>query len=349
MKHRQTQAPGKSLPRRQKPLTQALLTAAVMLTLSFAIPAHASQAQPSLSKSELARKLAAEFGLDAAYVRHSLRTAKFRPEIVERMEQPFEAQPYRVYRKSFVNAERIRLGREYMKKHSRAFARAYQKYGVQPEIIAAIIGVETLYGQRAGKERLLDALYTLSTGYPRRSAFFRKELGYFLEMCRQENINPAMPTGSMAGAFGIPQFMPSSFHNYAVDGNGDGRRDLWNSPDDAIFSVANYFSRYRWDGTRPIVYWLKKRPSHGKLAELYAKNTTQWTEFGSLRNTGLPRIWHDDDRISLIELETDKGMRAAIVHYNFRVIMRYNRSHNYAMAVSELAAGLGCRTCVSSS
>jgi len=342
------QALRQSLPHRQTTLTQALLTVAVILALFFTIPAHASRVQPSLSKSELARKLAAEFGLDTAYVRQSLRTAKFRPGIVERMEQPFEAQPYRVYRKSFVNAERIRLGREYMKKHSRAFARAYRKYGVQPEIIAAIIGVETLYGQRAGRERLLDALYTLSTGYPRRSAFFQKELGYFLEMCRQENINPATPTGSMAGAFGIPQFMPSSFHSYAVDGNGDGRRDLWNSPDDAIFSVANYFSRYQWDGTRPIVYWLEDRPRNKKLKALSAKNTAQWIEFGSLRNTGLPHVWRDNDRISLIELETEKGMRTALVHYNFRVIMRYNRSYNYAMAVSELAAGLGCRTCVSS-
>lgn len=320
-----------------------------ILALLFTTFGHASEVRPLVNKNILALKLAAEFKLDAAYIRKSLHTAQFQPEIISRMERPYEAQPYRVYRKSFVNKQRIQLGSEYLKKHRGVFAKAYKKYGVQPEIIAAIIGVETLYGQRTGRHRLLDALYTLSAGYPRRATFFQKELGYFLEMCQQEQIDPARPTGSMAGAFGIPQFMPSSFHSYAVDGNGDGRRDLWNSPDDAIFSVANYFSRFKWDGSRPVAHWLPKKPHHSKLVMLNKKSTELWTKLGSVRNTGLPHIWRDDDRISLVEMETEKGKRTALVHYNFRVIMRYNRSHNYAMAVSELAAGLGCKICVSSS
>ena len=142
---------------------------------------------------------------------------------------------------------------DFWRKHQDILSQAEQRYGVPAEIIVAIIGVETFYGKRSGGYPVLDALTTLGFDYPPRAAFFRKELEQFLLMSREERFDPRTLKGSYAGAMGMPQFISSSFRSYAVDFDGDGRRDLWGSTADAIGSVANYFSRHGWRSGAPVI------------------------------------------------------------------------------------------------
>ena len=166
--------------------------------------------------------------------------------LFEIMDRPAEAKPWHDYRPIFVTDKRAKLGVKFWQKNARVLRRAEKKYGVPAEIIVAIIGVETRYGGYTGREPVLDVLTSFAFDYPKRAKFFRKELEQFLLLTRDEGIDPHKPTGSYAGAMGMPQFISSSYRMYAVDFNNDGVRDLWESKDDVIGSVANYFSRHGW-------------------------------------------------------------------------------------------------------
>ncbi len=337
---------------------RARVYACLALALVYAALEHIPQAiagednqaiSQVVSGKQLAAKLRMEFiDLSPQIIEAAINKARFRPDIIERMLKPYEAKPYAEYRPLFVNSKLVELGKPYLMKHKAIFDRAEKKYGVQPEIIAAILGMETRYGQYRGKDRILDALYTLSTGFPRRAKFFRKELGHFLLMSGEENLTPENLKGSMAGAFGTAQFMPSSFRAYAVDGDGDGKRDIWDSPADIIFSVANYFQRHGWDGSKPVAHWLKNVPDHRLVNKAKKSGTRKWQKLAEMKLAGigpLPDMWKNDDRVSLLTFDTKNGEKTALVHYNFYVIMRYNTAQNYAMAATELADMLGCTKC----
>jgi len=304
-----------------------------------------------VSKKQLSASLKQDFDLSPQVIESAINKARFRPGIIARMQRPYEAKPYVEYRPLFVNKRLAEMGKEYLRKHAGILRRAEEKYGVQPEIIVAILGMETKYGRYRGKDRILDALYTLSTGFPKRARFFRKELGHFLLMCQEEGLQPETLKGSMAGAFGTVQFMPSSFRAYAQDGDGDGKRDIWDDPADIIFSVANYFQRHGWDQSMPVAHWLPSGAKHPRLLEAQKNGTRNWLKLSSLQRAAgigpLPSMWHADDRVTVLEFETAEGRKAALVHYNFYVIMRYNTAQNYAMAATELAGLLGCKKCTS--
>jgi len=208
------------------------------------------------------------------------------------------------YREKFLTKAHISNGAEFWRDHAYAVERASAAYGVDPEYIVAIIGVETYFGKNIGKTCIFDALTTLSFDTDRRSKFFTSELENFLLMTREEGFDPRRPVGSWAGAMGLGQFMPSSFRKLAVDFNQDGRRDIWN-PEDAIGSVAHYFSKSGWHYNSPVAY--QSRPA-------------------SDANT--------------IELSTYEGEEYWRVHPNFKVIKRYNNSNKYAMAVHQLAQAI---------
>jgi len=297
---------------------------------------------------QLAVSLGKDFQLPHSYVLATLKKARFHPDIIDRMNSPYEARPYTQYRPLFVNNRLAKMGQHYLKENKSVFSRVEKNYGVQPGVIAAVLGMETKFGRNRGKDRVLDSLYTLATGHPRRADFFRQELGHFLSMCREEDLLPEQILGSYAGAFGTTQFIPSSFRHFAVDADADGKRDVWESPLDIISSVGNYFHEHGWDAKRPVVYWLPSLPPHPLLNELRDKGIKAWKPLKELRNIGLPALpdaWQDDDRVTLIDLETSQGSRTALIHYNFYVITRWNRSYNYAMAVSELAEILACDLC----
>jgi len=314
------------------------------LTLAPAVALSATRSQ----RQQMIEKLQQETGLDIGFIEKTINQAVYDKSVIKRIKTPYESRSYGEYRPLFVHQRLADKGLAYLKEHREIFERAQKRFGVQPEIIAAILGMETRYGHYKGKDRVLDSLYTLASGYPRRANFFRGELGALLLLCHEEKLDPTTIKGSYAGAFGTTQFIPSSFRGYAVDADGDGKRDVWDSPDDIINSVANYFDRHGWSADRPVAKWLEKLPSKLLVKKMLKDETKKWRKLGEVRkhvDLDLPDAWKDDDKVALIQRKTADGRRTALVHYNFYVITRWNRSYNYAMAITELASLLGCDRC----
>ncbi|MDQ6990875.1 MAG: lytic murein transglycosylase B [Mariprofundaceae bacterium] len=296
---------------------------------------------------ELIKQLGKETGLSKKIIEPIIMQAVFQDSIIKRIKTPYESRTYAEYRPLFVHPRLAKKGQAYLQQHAEIFAASEEKYGVQKEIIAAILGMETRYGENRGNDAVVNSLFTLATGYPRRAKFFRKELGELLLLCEEEGLNPLEFKGSYAGAFGTTQFIPSSYRAYAVDGDGDGKRNVWTSPTDIIYSVGNYFQHHGWNHTQALAHWLsndealKSNPLHLK------QGFKHWHRLADMR-ASLPPLdgrWHDDDKVTLIEMTTHQGKQMALVDYNFYVITRWNRSYNYAMAVTELAALMGCEAC----
>jgi len=320
----------------------ALATASLLPSLALASEGG------SADRAEIVQKLHEETGLDIPFIESAIKEAAYDETIIKRIKTPYESKSYAEYRPLFIQQSLADKGMAYLNEHQKIFEQAHKKYGVQPEIIAAILGMETRYGHYKGKDRVLDALYTLATGYPRRANFFRNELGEFLLLCKEEKRSPTEIKGSYAGAFGTTQFIPSSYRGYAVDADGDGRRDVWDSPADIINSVAHYFHRYGWDEQRPVAHWLDKTPQKVFFAKMLRDETKKWRTLAEVRKHAsleLPEVWKDDDKVALIQRVTSRGKRTALVHRNFYVITRWNRSYNYAMAITELAHMLDCSLC----
>lgn len=266
------------------------------------------------------------------------REVNFRPDIIDAMKRPAEKRAWHEYRPIFLNDRRIDGGVGFRREHRETLARAEEKYGVPPEIVTAIIGVETLYGRNTGRHRVVDALATLAFDYPPRSAFFRGELEQYLILAREEGLDPLSVTGSYAGAMGTPQFIPSSYRHYAVDFDGDSHRDLLGNVDDAIGSVANYLGSHNWRRGAPIVS--RVRPGVQVPAELVARGikpdltVAEYAALGVSTEDELP----GDAAAAVIELEGAAGPEYWLGLDNFYAITRYNRSSLYAMAVYQLAA-----------
>jgi membrane-bound lytic murein transglycosylase B len=239
------------------------------------------------------------------------------------------------YRAKFLTDDNIAAGGRFWRRYASVLDRARAEYGVPPEYVVAIIGVETRYGGYMGKHRVADALATLAFDFPRRSAFFTDELAAFLVMARNEGFDPFGPRGSYAGAMGYGQFMPSSFHKWAVDFDGDGRRDLWN-PVDAIGSVANYFASHGWRTGEPVVVRARVK---GSEAGMMKTGFDTAYSLDHLRSRGISAAGSTagNGNVSLIELDAVGGYEYWLGLDNFYVITRYNHSSYYAMAVHQLA------------
>lgn len=235
------------------------------------------------------------------------------------------------YRKKFITPDNVQNGVAFWNQYEAELQRASRTYGVPPEIIVGIIGVETRWGRVMGKTRIIDALATLAFSYPRRAEFFSGELEQFLLLARKEGADPLAWKGSYAGAMGYGQFMPSSFARYAVDFDGDGHIDLWN-PRDAIGSVANYFRQHGWTtGDRVAV------PASGQAPSLENGFKTQYP-IGVLATAGLrPQgsLGHHR-QASLLRLDMGRNYQYWYGLPNFYAITRYNHSTHYAMAVWQL-------------
>ena len=193
-------------------------------------------------------------GLDRAWVGKLTDSGASQPRIIELMSRPAErTKPWHEYRDHFLTEARIAAGAGFWAEHRQRLAEVEAATGVPAHVIVGILGVETFYGRITGNFRVLDALSTLAFDYPPRSSYFRGELEQFLLLSREEDVPPLTVKGSYAGAMGYPQFMPRSYRAYAVDGDGDGRRDLWNSWDDVIASIANYLAAHGWRGGEPVL------------------------------------------------------------------------------------------------
>ena len=296
-------------------------------------------------------RLVAEHGFHRAELESFFSSATFTEKAVELMRPapPGRPRDWQAYRARFVEPVRINAGVAFWQAHEQALARAEATYGVPPEIIVGIIGVETLYGRYTGRYRVPDVLTTLAFAYPdtpnrqSRMEYFRREVANVLLLARERQIDPFTLTGSYAGAIGLPQFMPGSIRNYAVDFDGDGRIDLLNSPVDAIGSVANFLVRHGWQPGQPFVFPAQVSADAGEWEHLLkqglvAKNTLQ-----SLRRTGVQPSegTPSEFRYGLVDLQNG----TAPTEYwlgtpNFFAITHYNRSYFYAMAVIELGQAI---------
>jgi membrane-bound lytic murein transglycosylase B len=263
-----------------------------------------------------------------------------RPAVIRAMTAPRTALPWYEFRASHVNSARIENGVRFWRQHAATIGRASAEYGVPEEIIVATVGIETNYGRNTGKLRVLDVLATLAFQYPPRADYFRGELEEYLLLAREAGMDPLEVKGSYAGAIGIPQFLPSSYRSYAVDFNGDGKRDLVGSPADAIGSIANYYRAFGWrEGEAAVV---RADAGAGPLDTVAAGNIKPEIPVGELRRHGVVPLAPvgDDTAAALFAVESESGPEYWLGLNNFYVITRYNRSVNYAMAVVDLAREL---------
>jgi len=240
------------------------------------------------------------------------------------------------YREKFLDERHISAGVDFARRHRAALQRATRQYGVPEEYILGILAVETTFGSYVGKDRILDALTTLGFDYARRGDYFRGELENFLVMSRDEGLDPVKPVGSYAGAMGLGQFMPSSFLKWAVDFNGDGRRDLWNA-EDAIGSVANYFAQHGWQAGQPVTTPLQTSGA----VNLEPGIETQYS-LDALQQAGLRPVspCNSQGPLRLLQLRYANYDQYLIGHPNFYTITRYNHSTYYAMTVHEMAQAI---------
>ena len=262
---------------------------------------------------------------------------KVKEAILKAIARPAEkTKPWHDYRKIFITDKRINGGVTFWQQHADTLEKAQQKYGVPAEIIIAILGVETRYGDNVGGYRVVDALSTLAFRYPPRSPFFRSELEHFLLLTREEQMSVLEPIGSYAGAMGLGQFMPSSYRSYAVDFDQDGKRDIWTNPADAIGSIANYLKRHGWVAGESIVH---KTSVVGPAATLIAKGLQPSISREELMLAGISveNLPEGQYPLALIELTQENGEEYWLARQNFYSITRYNHSRMYAMAVIQLA------------
>lgn len=292
---------------------------------------------------EFVKRAVSEYGLPENEVRTLLAGAEYKQSIVDAISRPAEGKPWHQYRPIFLTSKRINEGVDFWLENRDLIASASKQFGVDEEIIVAIIGVETFYGRITGTYRTIDALVTLSFYYPKnlssdRSAFFSSELMHYLQLATEEDLPADSITGSYAGAMGMGQFMPSSYREYAVDFDADGSRDLWRSTADVIGSVANYLHRHGWQPGEPVTR--RARASRGAaFDEISTNNFTptltvaQWQEKGFTSSSELsPAL-----PAAVLKLEEENRKTYWLTFKNFYVITRYNRSPRYAMAVYELS------------
>lgn len=263
--------------------------------------------------------------------------------LIEKMNHPYEEKAWSEYQKFFITRERIDGGNAFWEQHRAALQQAEKKYGVPANVIVAILGVETFYGQHVGLHPVMDTLTTLSFYYPRREKFFRKELTEYLLLTREQKLEPLRLKGSYAGAIGIPQFMPSTYRQYAVGFSDHDNVDLVNNTNDAIFSIANYLHRMGWKRKQPIAAPLKI--THTLSEALISDSAKPTKTLATLQRHGvsLPKnAAHPKLKAAIIQLgsKTAHAKDYWITYPNFRAIMMYNPRIHYAMAVYQLSEAI---------
>jgi len=263
--------------------------------------------------------------------------AKKKDGILNAFDKPATSKPWSFFKKLYVTEWREKEGVKFWEKHAQTLIRAEDQFGIPQEIITALIGIETNYGTYTGEFRIVDAFYTLGFYGKRRNKYFLKEFEEFLILARENNIAPNSIKGSFAGAIGIAQFMPSSYREYAIDFDGDGKADLENSVADAIGSASNYLKRHGWKRGEPIVFPVSA-DNDQVLSEMAGKSKPNRT-YGELKQAGVKQALglNDDLAVGLFKLEGDEGVELWMSLKNFYVITRYNPSNNYALAMVQLS------------
>jgi membrane-bound lytic murein transglycosylase B len=308
--------------------------------------------------------LVKEHGFDESYLVKTLQTAKKQEQILKSMSSPAEfTWTWDRYKKLFLEKQRISNGRKFIKENFDLFQQVENDFGVPKEIITSILGVETRYGKIQGSYRVLDSLATLGFDFPRRSKFFKSELIQFFLLARENNLDINSVQGSYAGAMGYGQFISSSYRAYAVDYDGDGYADLFNSVPDAVASIANYLQKHGWRRDGNIV----REVEMNQVNKTY-QHQSNVSKFIPLQFTeGLEEKYIIKNGDSLLSIAINNGLELKqlmtinnikdknlirsgqtiilnkpkdlyfIGDDNFIAITKYNRSHFYAKAVYDLS------------
>lgn len=261
-----------------------------------------------------------------------------KPNILDILDRPATGRPWYEFRGNFVNRQRIQSGARFWQQNAATLEKVATTYKVDPAVIVAILGAETMYGRNTGSFRVLDVLSTLSFDYPRRAEFFRKEMTEFLLLAREEKTDPLSFRGSYAGAMGWPQFMPSSFRQYAVDWDRDGHHDIWSDQEDIIASVGHYLAEHGWQESS--YNYIAADVSSDTIDDLLAdKFNLHYTVSELMRKGVTPSAKIDPNEKAVVYvLETAPGQKKYYLGLNnFYVVTRYNKSTLYATAVLELA------------
>lgn len=305
------------------------------LIVSFVTALTASAVEINDDMRLFAENIAKKHGIDSASVLGLLERTTYSERSIELMDRQFERSTWGTYKKSMVTEARSAKGGKFYLDNKGALEFAFLRYGVRPEIITAILGVETNYGDFRLTHNAIDVLTTLGFFYPRRADYFRSELESLIVYANTYGIDPFSIKSSYAGAVGIPQFMPSNINKYGVDFGGNNMVDLVSSLPDSIGSVANYLASFGWQKGKPIAVKLRGRGFEKFLNQGYDPKFTvrELQRAGIIFSLGVK----PDEKANVIKLEGEDGDEYWAIFNNFRVIMRYNSSVNYALAVTLLS------------
>jgi len=332
-------------PSRPRPRVPAAVAALLGLCLLAGTAVVRADGAPSIADyldqpeyKDLFATLVRDHGFSEGQLRTWFSGVELIPRVVEIFDRPAEAKPYAEYRELFISPAVEARGREYLERHRALLAAVEARTGVAATTVAAIMGIETKFGDVKPGYRAFDALNSAFALYPRRRTFFRKELIEYLLLCREEGTDPFRFHSSYAGALGMPQFMPSSFRAYAVDFDQDGHRDIWGSDADVAGSIGNYLKIHGWRSGEPL------RTEVALTAEQAAAFSGDPKDrFPLTRVTGLGVTAPDfakvapDASVAVVSYDDADGKaRHFVIYNNFLAIMRYNTSVNYALVAAEL-------------
>ena len=345
-------------------MVRSVFSLLVIILLACASPAALPAAEDSAPKAadlirdgqpidltssryqELFRELREQHNYSQEEIDRLFAGVAVKQRVLELMDTQWEAKPYFLYYPLFVTPEVVAEGREKLAANRELLDRIEKEIGVEREIVVAIWGVETRYGQHKGAFNLFQTLNTMFDAYPRRSSFYREQLVHFLLLCRENRVEPLTITGSYGGAFGQTQFIPSSFRDYAVDFDQDGSRDVWNSTPDVLASIANYLHRHGWVFRAPIYHEIGAKLKGEPLENAFKAGRSGLlpvSEVALAQGVELPPA-PDNKEVTIVGLELlDGGMRYVAGYPNFQAITAWNNSNRYAMAVTELAEKLAGR------
>ncbi len=319
---------------------QPLLTLLIagLLLWGVAAPAIAQKLSPDIEA--FIEDMVQRHQFERERLRRMFSQIRARPAVIRAISAPITARPWYEFRSRYVDTARIAGGVRFWEQNAPALARARTEFGVPEEIIVATIGIETLYGRNTGSFGVLEALATLAFHYPPRAELFRGELEEYLLLAREAGFNALGRRGSYAGAMGIPQFLPSSYRRFAVDFNGDGKRDLWSTAADAVGSIANYYKSFGWRAGEPIV--VPAEIGETDVEAVIAAGLKPQLKVAELQQQGITPLAPvaEDAEAALFMVESNQGPQYWLGLNNFYVITCYNRSVNYALAVYELAREL---------
>jgi membrane-bound lytic murein transglycosylase B len=348
------------LPKKTTALLLAVLIWALVPALLHAAPSPETPAKAAPLAAELVedgqpialdsaryRQLFAELHNKHGFSREELAKTFGGVTILKRtlelMDKQWESKPWYDYYPRFITTRNIMEGRKQLRRYQELLDRIEKELGVEREIVVAIWGIESRFGQNKGDFNLFRTLNTMFDAYPRRSDFYRGQLIDFLLLCRENGVDPREVTGSYGGAFGQTQFIPSSFREYAMDFDHDGRRDVWSSVPDVLASIANYLHRYGWTKGSPIYVEIGNELRDEKLTAAFTKGRKGllgWREVAAAQKIDLPAP-PDGKELTIVGLEqSDGGMHYLAGYPNLQAITKWNNSNRYAVAVAQLAEKL---------